>query len=293
MKARTIPPEILKKIRHLEIHTKRLLSSSFVGDKSSAQKGSGFDFDQIRDYQLGDDVRFIDWKSSARASKMLVRQYIEDRNRAVLIMLDTSSSNFFTSGDELKYDVMAQIASVLAIVADYGKDAVGLILFAHDVELFIPPKQGRLHVMHIMEQVLSFKRTNIAQTSLKNALDFVARLKRKDTIICMISDFIDSQNIDRPLRVVGATYDFIAIRCLDTNERELPVVGFLEVHDIETGTTCVIDARSMGHMNEVLSERLRTQKNKLQSYGIDTLDITIQKSFIGDTIRFFSRRMRY
>lgn len=293
MKVHTVAPEILKKIRHLEIHTRRLLSGTFVGDKSSAQKGVGFDFDQIRDYQLGDDIRFIDWKSSARADKILVRQYIEDRNRAIMVVVDTSSSNFFSSAHELKYEVMAQIASVLALVADYGKDAVGLVLFAQEVELFIPPAQGRIHAMHIMEKVLSFKRTQRASTSLKSALDFVARLKRKDTVVFMISDFIEENVHDNAIKLTAAAYDLVAIRCLDANERALPEVGFLEVHDIETESVCVIDARKVGHVNAVLEQRLREQKKMLNKYGVDVLDITTNQPFMGETIRFFSRRMRY
>src|SRR5665647_3240289 len=145
-----ISSEILKKIKQIEIYTQRLLTGSLVGDSRSAIKGQGLEFDQLREYQMGDDVRFIDWSSSARMDKLLVKQYIEERNRTVLLAVDVSASTFFSSDQELKNESMAQIASVLALVADYGKDHVGLILFSDEIEEFVPPSAGRMHVRLIM-----------------------------------------------------------------------------------------------------------------------------------------------
>src|SRR5579862_8407903 len=141
-----LSPEIIKKIRQIEIATRRLLTGSLVGDSRSAVKGEGFEFDQIRDYQMGDDVRAIDWNSSARMDKLLVKQYIQERNRTVILAVDVSASTLFSSDDALKSDIIAQLASVLALVADYGKDTVSLLLFSDEIELFIPAGRGRQHV---------------------------------------------------------------------------------------------------------------------------------------------------
>ena len=138
-----ISADVAKRIREIEIYTKRMVSGSLIGDTTSAYKGSGLDFDQLREYQQGDDVRFIDWHSSARADKLLVRQYIEERNRTIILAVDCSASTFFGSQQRLKYDYMAEIAAILALVGNYGKDKVGLLLFSDNIELYIPPRRNR------------------------------------------------------------------------------------------------------------------------------------------------------
>lgn len=180
--------EILQKIKQIEIQTRRLLSGSQVGDYSSAQKGSGFEFDQIREYQVGDDVRFIDWNSSARSNKILVKQYIEERNRTIMLLVDHSESTFFGSSRFLKSQVIAQIASVLALVADYGKDHVGALLFTDEVTSVIPPKRGRQHVREIMGHVLSTPAAG--KTSLTCVLKRLIELQKRDAVVFIISDFM-------------------------------------------------------------------------------------------------------
>lgn len=286
-----LSPEIVTKIRQIEIHTKRLLSGLLVGDFSSARKGSGFEFDQIRDYHMGDDVRFIDWKSTARSGKLLVKQYIEERDRTVIIVVDVSSSSLFSSAGVMKFDVMSQVAAVLALVADYGKDHASLVLFSDDVELVIPPQTGRKHIHGIMKHLFSHQLEH-KTTNLSAVLKYLAGIGSKDAIVFFISDFIDS-GYERFLQIAAKKYDFVAIRCLDTNEHAFPDVGFLTIDDIETGKQFVLDTRDRAGISAFLHQRVVEQAAVFKRYGIDYLEITPNKPFIGDVIRFFRRRMMY
>lgn len=291
-----VSKEIRKKINQIEISTRRLLSGSLVGDSRSAIKGSGFEFDQIREYQMGDDVRFIDWNSSSRMNNLLVKQYIQERNRTVIIAVDISASTLFSSGDHLKSEVIAHIGSVLSLVADYGKDAVSLLLFSDEIELCIPAGRGLQHTRLIMEQLFSY-RAKKTGTRVAAVLDQLVQHPRSDSIVFLISDFIDTRVDDdkKMLSLVAQKYDCIAIRCLDANERSLPSVGFITVRDPETGSEVVLDlrARSTKKITGFLDERLKKQEQLFKKSGISLLDIAIDRPFVGDLIRFFRRRMSY
>lgn len=289
-----ISDDIVRKIKQIEIYTKRLLRSSLVGDSRSAIKGTGFEFDQIREYQLGDDVRFIDWNSSARMNKLLVKQYIEERSRTVLLAVDISSSSFFGSAAALKHDIMAQVASVLALVSDCGKDRVGLLLFSDEVEHYIPPGRGKFHVRMLMEHLFGYKPKR-AQTRIAAAFEHLAQLKRKDAMAFIISDFIDDKLENPYLPLLARSYDLVAIRCLDTNEMHLPAIGFLTVEDCETDERMVLDMRKHNKkiMHKFFENRLLEQNRLFKKYGIGLLDVSPARPFIGDIIRFFRRRMRY
>lgn len=290
---RRLSDDVIRKIKEIEIVTRRLLSGSLVGDTRSAQKGVGFEFDQLRDYQQGDDVRCIDWRASARMNKLLIKQYIEERRRTILVAVDVSYSSFFSSSDTVAHDAFAQIASVLSLVAEYGKDQVGLLLFSDVIELYIPPAAGKFHVRRIMETVFTFepksKKTNIAI-----ALEHMAKLKRKDAILFVLSDFIDV-GFERQLALASMMYDVIAVRYLDKNGKTLPAVGFLTVEDMETGeiNTINISQKTSSAANLFLHTRLTEQNNLFKKYGVSVIDIEHDRHFIEDIIRFFRRRMSY
>lgn len=285
--------EVIRKIKQIEIITRRLLSGSLIGDTRSAQKGVGFEFDQLREYQQGDDVRCIDWRASARMNKLLIKQYIEERRRTILVAVDVSHSSFFSSSDLLRHDVFAQIASVLALVAEYGKDQIGVLLFSDKVEYYIPPAAGKFHVRKIMETVFTFKPTS-KKTNIAVALEHMAKLKRKDAILFVLSDFID-EGFDRQLSLASTIYDMIAVRYLDKNEKTLPAVGLLTVEDIETGEMHTIDVSKKGSspVNLFLHARLTAQNDLFKKYGVSVIEIEDDHNFIGDIIRFFRRRMSY
>lgn len=280
--------EILQKVRNIEIHTRRLLSGTLIGGYSSAKKGSGLEFDQIRDYQEGDDVRFIDWKGTARQDKLLVREYIEERNRAILLVVDGSASTYFSSSDELKSELYAQIASVLALVADYGKDQVGLILFSNEVQTVIPPKSGRQHTRLVMETLFNHKPSGT--TSFDQAFHRLIQMNRKDAIVFLISDFIVTPGYEKLLRIVSRKYDTIAIRCLDQREQNLPDLGFLSVRDPETGACGLLKTGAKDfslHMKEWNKE----VEFILKKCGVDLIELQVQKPFMGELVRFCRQRM--
>jgi len=281
--------EVLNKIKQIEIQTRRLLSGTQVGDYSSAQKGSGLEFDQLREYQLGDDVRFIDWNASARTNKILVKQYIEERNRTIILLVDQSASTVYTSQTVLKSDVIAQLASVLALVADYGKDHVGALLFSDQVKQVIPPRSGRKHVHSLMESFFSQKSTG--KTSLKNALERLIAMQKKDAIVFILSDFLDA-GYETFLKIAAQKFDVIAVRCLDPLENHLDTVGFLTIEDPETHQQVTINTGAQPLHNFLQQEQQAVEKS-LRSCGIELIDIQTNRPFIPDIIRFFKRRMMY
>lgn len=289
---RYITEDVLRKIKQIEIHTRRLLRSALVGDSRSAIKGSGLDFDQIREYQQGDDVRFIDWNASARMNNVLVKQYIEERSRVVLLAVDISGSADLGSTDTLKHDIMAQVASVIALVTSSGKDRVGLILFSDDVELYLPPGRGRAHTHTIMEYVFGFKPKS-RKTDISTALKKLASLKQRDAVVFIISDFIDDAINKSYLSVASRLYDLIAVRCLDPREHDLPSIGFLPIEDNETGQSMLLDLRGKQGVHSFLHDRITAQNKVFKQYGVAILDVENNSSFIGDLIKFFRRRMRY
>ena len=285
--------DIRTKIRHIEIFTKRLLSGTLVGDSRSAIKGSGYEFDQIREYQMGDDVRFLDWKSSARMGKLLVKQYIEERNRTIILAVDVSGSVSFTSSNVRKFDIFQQIAAVLTLVAEYGRDNVSLLLFSDELELFIPPGRGRFHTRSILNQLFSCEPQKKG-TRISVALKQLATMKRKDAIVFFISDFIvDPQ--EPLLPVVAKMYDLVAVRSLDKYEQQIPSVGFLPVEDIETGKQFLLDTRGKKRtrLEKCMNDRIIEQNKLFRRYGIDCLELVDHKSLIVDTIKFFRKRMMY
>lgn len=288
-----ISNEMLKHIRQLEIQTKRLLRSSLAGQSSSAVKGSGFEFDQIREYQQGDDVRFIDWKSSARAGRFMVRQYIEERRRTIMLLVDVSGSAYFGSQFDNKHHMMSEIAAIIALAADICKDRVGLLLFTDEVELFIPPGSGQHHVRSLIERLFTYRPVHKA-TSISRALAYLAQLRLKDAVVFLISDFIGSSPFEKAFAVVAKKYELIAIRTLDKNERHLPNVGLLTLVDVETGQELMVDVRSRtAPFNNFCRERIHDRNKLFSRYGVDLFETTPGQFFIANLIRFFRQRMLY
>lgn len=280
--------ETLQKIKSIEIQTRRLLSGTLMGDYSSAQKGSGLEFDQIRDYQMGDDVRFIDWNASARSNKILVKQYIEERNRTIMLLVDQSASTFFGSGQFLKSEIIAQVASVLALVGDAAKDHVGAVLFADQVNKVIPPKRGRQHIHTLMETIFTYKPAG--QTSLKSALERLIQLQKQPAMVFIISDFLDDE-YETLLKIAARKHEVVAIRCLDKRELDVPNCGTVQIKDPETGQEAVLQT-GVG-LNKVLQNIEAQTAFKLKKCGVELLEVAPDRHFVGQLIRFFRKRMMY
>lgn len=284
------------KIKLIKIQTKRLMQSSIAGDYSSAIKGTGLEFNQLREYQQGDDVRFIDWNSSAKTNKIMVKQFIEERDRTVIIAVDISASSYYSSVHELRQDMMSQVAATLSYVAHVSKDKVGVLFFSDRVEKWIPPSRGSAHIGVIMDTIFSFKPLG-TKTNINEALRFLIQLKKRNAVVFMLSDWIDQESTYKKLlKIVGVEYDFIGVRMLDTHEKIFPDIGFLEVQDPEGAGSYCIDTRStsakLNPLNLFLKTRLLEQKSLFDKYRVDLIDVVIGKPFVNELISFFHRRTR-
>ena len=282
--------QIANKVRKINIFTKRLMNSSISGDYLSAFKSSGLEFDQIREYQYGDDVRFIDWNSSAKSGKIMLKQYISERDRTIILMIDVSLSTFYSSCAEIKKDMIAQVAATLAFVANNNKDRVGVIFFSDQIECFIPPKRSNLHIGRIIEKIFALEPKG-SKTNIDVALNFLVGLKKRNAIVFMLSDFIDIESdYSKILRVVRCEYDFIAIKFLDKCEKNFYNLGLLEVQDIETNNSFLLDTRN--NLDLLLKTRLIEQKRMFEKQKIDMLELTVGRPFINVFINFFKQRIR-
>lgn len=288
-----ISKKIAQHVKELEIHTRRVLNGTHIGGFKSRQRGFGFEFDQLRAYQHGDDVRLIDWKSSARTGNenLFVRQYHEERNRTFMICLDVSSSTFYGSQDVLKQDIMKQISGVLSLAAEYTKDKVGLILFSDRIEKVIPAGKGKQHVHHIIETIFSHTPEG-KQTDLNVLCEHVAHKVVKNAIVFLISDFI-SPNFEKTLKQAVVGKEFIAVSCSDKQEEMLSNVGIIWMQDPETGEQVLVDTRNTIKIDKHLADRVNSYKESFRKYRVDCVTINSQKNFIYDLISFFQRRLMY
>jgi uncharacterized protein (DUF58 family) len=234
--------DILKKVRKIEIKTRRLSDHIFSGEYHSHFKGRGMTFSEVRPYQYGDDVRSIDWNVTARYNEPFVKVFEEERELTMLLMVDVSGSEFFGTKNQFKKDTLTEIAATLAFSAIQNNDKVGLLLFSNEIELYIPPKKGRSHVLRIIRELLEFQPKH-HQTDIKKALEFLTDVMKKKAIVFMLSDFMD-QGYEKPLKIVAKKHDVTAIRVFDPKEVEIPNLGLIPVWDMETGLTHTVDTSS-------------------------------------------------
>jgi len=261
-----ISSEILKKIQDIKIRTRRVMNGASAGGHVTRQKGSGFEFDQIRAYEYGDDIRFVDWNSSARSGKLLVRQY-------------------------LKSDVMQQISAVIALVANSEQDNVGLILFSDVIEKVIPPSRGYKHVMNLMETIFSYTPQQ-KKTDLNILFLYLVESFKRDAAAFVISDFI-ADDFEQSLKYLLCKRELIAIRCLDPLERQVPTVGYVWGQDPESQATTLLHFSKSGaiELQDLLDSRLKDQAERLRQHNVDILDIKNNDDFIKTFVLFFKQRM--
>ena len=227
--------DILKKVRQIEIRTKNLVNDFFGGDYHSNFKGRGMTFSEVREYQPGDDIRFIDWNVTARTGKPYIKVFEEERELTVLLLIDVSSSGVFGSKSALKIDLGIEIASVLGFSAIKNNDKVGLILFSDDVNKYIPPKKGKSHVLRLITDLVNYDYSQDQnKTSIKNALEFANKISNRKSVIFLISDFVDD-NFWPEIKHLNFKHDLIGIQIYDLFEKEFPNLGLVEVHDSESG----------------------------------------------------------
>jgi uncharacterized protein (DUF58 family) len=288
-----ISRDLAKKIRYIQITTSRAANSTFAGEYESVFKGHGIEFDEVREYQPGDDTRTIDWNVTARTGVPFIKRFVEERELIVMFMVDMSGSGVFGSIDKTKNEIAAELCSLLAFSAIKNNDKVGLIAFTDTVELFLPPEKGTRHVLRLIEEVLNFKPSG-KKTDIAAALDYLGRVSHKKTVAFLISDYLDN-NYEQKLRIMNKHHDLIAVTISDPREIDLPKVGLVHLLDSETGKSTVIDTDSKKIRNWYNSQALK-RKEKLKrifsTSGIDQIEIQTDIDYLKSITTFFLNRER-
>jgi uncharacterized protein (DUF58 family) len=293
--------DILKKVRQIEIRTNRLVNDSLAGEYHSVFRGRGMDFDEVREYVPGDEIRTIDWNVTARAGRPFVKKFTEERELTILLLVDVSASGNFGSTHQSKRELAAELASVLAFSAIRNSDKVGLILFTDQVEQYIPPKKARRHVLRVVREILYFQPQRRG-TNVAHALDFANSVTSRRAVAFLISDFQSSGNQDtalgvlrRAMRQTHRRHDLVAVRIQDPNEVALPAVGLLAMEDAETSELIELDTlnpqvRSRFHQDA--QERLAKLRRTFTSEAVDSLELVTGKPYVPALKRFFETRAR-
>ena len=288
-----IPKEILKKVKRIEIATRGIVNEVFSGEYHSVFKGRGMEFSEVREYQVGDDIRNIDWNVSARMGHPYVKVFDEERELTVMLLVDVSSSSNFGTSLQMKGEIAAELCAVLAFSAIKNNDKVGLIIFSDKIEKFIPPRKGKKHVLRVIREVLYYKPED-SQTDLNVALEYLSRVIKRRSIVFLISDFLTEQ-YEKSLQVANKKHDIIAVDILDPREIELPNVGFIELEDAETGETVLLDTSNpnirTGFFSQTRSKREGREKY-FKSIGVDNINIFTDQSYVEPIIKFFRMRAR-
>lgn len=288
-----IPEEILRQVHLIHFRTKHLVNDIIAGQYESAFRGRGMEFEEVREYQPGDDVRTIDWNVTARMGRPYIKLFREERELVVMLLVDISASGQFGTAEKMKKDVAAEVAALLAYTAIRNNDKVGLILFSDHVEKYVPPKKARGHGWRVIREILSFeprgRLTDIAQ-----ALDYLGRVARKRCICFLLSDFLDS-GFEKPLRLSNKRHDVISVVISDPREFELPRAGFVELEDAETGEVVLIDTNDRAlckRYQETRRQEASDRERLFRSMDLDFVSLSTHIPYTDPLLAFFRRRER-
>jgi len=299
-----IPREILKKIRQIELRTNRVVTETLAGAYHSVFKGQGMNFDEVREYQPGDDVRSIDWNVTARMNHPFIKKFIEERELTLMLLVDVSASGRFGSRAQSKRELAAEIASVLAFSAIRNQDKVGLLLYTDEVEKYIPPRKGRAHVLRVIREVLFFEPRRRG-TDLVRALEFMGRVLPHKAICAVLSDFLDNappaagrpdplpRALQTALRVANRRHDVVAVQVTDQYELELPALGRLILEDAETGEVLEVNTGNATGRAAFALQRQKHQEalaRQLHSAGVDTIQLRTDQPYGAALGKFFENR---
>ncbi|MEI6651493.1 MAG: DUF58 domain-containing protein [Chlorobiaceae bacterium] len=289
--------EYLKELQHIirrvEIRSKRMASELFSGEYHSSFKGKGIEFSNVREYQYGDDVRSIDWNTSARKHELYVKIFTEERERSLLLVVDASASMLFGSREHRKKDLALEVSAVLAFSALQNNDKVGLLVFTDRVETYIPPRKGRHHVLIILEELFRIKPQS-RTTNINAALSFIRYTRRRQEIIFLLTDLVDS-DYEKGMKLLNTRHDFILVHISDPLDKALPLSGLLDLEDPETGLRFTVDAASRHEIARYRHEQSRQHEElrlRLRRMRIDSVFLDTDRSFIGDLNSFFRYRER-
>ena len=288
-----IPKEILKKVKRIEIQTRGLVNDVFSGEYHSVFRGRGMEFSEVREYQIGDDIRTIDWNVSARIGRPFVKVFEEERELTLMLLVDVSSSGNFGTVTQMKGELAIEICALLAFSAIKNNDKVGLIIFTDRIEKFVPPKKGKAHVLRVLRELL-YHEPQGKGTDIKLALEYLSRVINRRAVVFLASDFI-SEDYKKAMQIANKRHDLVAITITDPRERALPNVGAIELEDAETGEIILIDTADSSVRERFSAEtsEIRRERDKLlRSMNIDTIDIHTDVSYVEPLIRFFRMRAK-
>jgi uncharacterized protein (DUF58 family) len=283
--------ELLKKVRKIEIKTRRLSDHIFGGEYHSTFKGRGMTFSEVRQYQFGDDVRNIDWNVTARFREPYIKVFEEERELTMVLMADVSGSKSFGTQNQFKDEIVTEISATLAFSATQNNDKIGLILFSDQIELYIPPKKGRSHVLRIIRELLEFKPKS-KQTNISQALKFLSNVMKKKAIVFMLSDFVADDYI-QSLKIAAGRHDITGIRIYDKHEESIPNIGMVQMEDEETGELLMVNTASKKvrkNYGKFYMENVSYFKNAFKKSGSGTIDCRVDESYVMKLLGYFKQR---
>lgn len=286
--------DLMRHVRLIELKTTKLVTGMFAGMYMSSFKGRGIEFDEIREYVPGDDVRAIDWNVTARTGKPFIKRFVEEREMTVMVLVDISGSSEFGTQVKLKRELEAELCATLALSAVRNNDRVGLVLFTDQTERYLPPRKGRNHVMNIIRTLLTVEPRHRG-TNITAALDFVNNVVEGKALVFIVSDFRSSDDWTRPLRITARRHDVVAVRIEDPRETKLPAVGLLRLQDAETGREVLVDLRNK-RVREQFEKRALEQRAahaaELRVLGVDTITLRTDQRYADALQAFFTNRVR-
>jgi uncharacterized protein (DUF58 family) len=289
----SLPPELIRRIRQIEIRSRRLVNDLFLGEYLAVFRGRGIEFSEVREYLPGDDVRSIDWNVTARLGAPYIKKFVEERELNVVLAVDVSSSELFGTAAQSKRELATEVAGLIAFSAVTSNDKIGLVAFSSEIERFIPPGKGARYVLRLLRELLYLQPAH-SGTSLARALDYVSHVLKRRSTVFLISDFLD-QGYESILRVAARRHEIVAISLTDPRELELPDLGLIELEDAETGQRVLIDSSDAALRRQYHEHAVRQREQRdhlLASLSIDHINLQTDRSYIEPLIVFFRRRAR-
>ncbi len=284
--------DLLKKVRKIEIKTRRLSDHIFSGEYHTSFKGRGMTFSEVRQYQYGDDIRAIDWNVTARYNEPYVKVFEEERELTMMLMVDISGSESFGTKSQLKSEIVTEIAATMAFSATQNNDKIGLILFSDHIELYIPPKKGKSHVLRIIRELIEFQPKS-KKTDLSQALKFLSSTQKKKAIVFVISDFMLEDDYEKTLKIAGKKHDITGVRVYDIREEKMPNIGMVAMEDAETGEVLVVNTSSEKvrfSYEKQYQDKANYFKDTFSKCGSGTVNTRVDESYVAKLLGYFKSR---
>jgi uncharacterized protein (DUF58 family) len=284
--------DLIKKVRKIEIKTRRLSDHIFSGEYHTSFKGRGMTFSEVRQYQFGDDIRAIDWNVTARYNEPYVKVFEEERELTMMLMVDISGSESFGTKNQPKSEIVTEIAATMAFSATQNNDKIGLILFTDQIELYIPPKKGKSHVLRIIRELIEFQPKS-KKTDLSQALKFLSSTQKKKAIVFVISDFIVDDDYEKTLKIAGKKHDITGVRVYDIREEKMPNIGMVEMEDAETGEVLVVNTGSKKtrlSYEKQYQDKVNYFKDIFSKCGSGTVNTRVDESYVTKLLGYFKSR---